>query len=89
MNRHDRLAQLLRAAFPLAAFEIFDDSKAHAGHGHGFDGETHYRLIISDAGFQGLTPLQIHRKILSAIKPETDAGMHSFVIERAEAPVSP
>lgn len=105
MNRHDRLAQLLRQTFPVAAFQVFDDSAEHAGHahggaradaatdgiqasanGHGFDGETHYRLQIVDESFRGMTTIAIHRKILAAIKPETDAGMHSFVIERAEAP---
>jgi stress-induced morphogen len=48
--------------------------------------ETHYRLHITDESFRGLPAIQIHRKILAAIKPETDAGMHSFVIERATAP---
>lgn len=83
MSRHQRLTELLSAAFPSADFEVFDDSADHAGHGHGFDGETHYRLRITDASFSTMTALQIHRKILAAIKPETDAGMHSFVIERA------
>lgn len=86
MSRRDRLVQLLSAAFPSARFEVFDDSAAHAGHGHGFDGETHYRLQIKDESFRGHLPIAIHRRILAAIKPETDAGMHSFVIERAEAP---
>lgn len=86
MNRHDRLAGLLRNAFPQAAFEIFDDSHHHAGHAHGEDGESHYRLQIVDSEFENLKPLVIHRKILAAVKPETDAGMHSFVIESARAP---
>ena len=86
MSRLDRLQSLLRKAFPAAELHLFDDSADHAGHGHGFDGETHYRLHILDASFQGQLPLLIHRRILAAVKPETDAGMHSFVIERAEAP---
>jgi BolA family transcriptional regulator, general stress-responsive regulator len=86
MSRLDRLNQLLQQTFPAAAFQVFDDSAAHAGHGHGFDGETHYRLHIADESFRGQLPITIHRRILAAIKPETDAGMHSFVIERAEAP---
>lgn len=57
-----------------------------SAHGHGFDGETHYRLQMTDESFRGLLPIAVHRRILAAIKPETDAGMHSFVIERAEAP---
>lgn len=86
MNRKQRLEELLRAAFPAAAFQLFDDSVHHAGHAHGFDGETHYRLNIVDEGFRGMPLIQIHRKIIAAIKPETDAGMHSFVIESAAAP---
>lgn len=86
MNRLDRLNGLLRQAFPAATFHVFDDSAAHAGHAHGEDGDTHYRLHITDESFRGQATLIMHRRILAAIKPETDAGMHSFVIERAEAP---
>jgi BolA protein len=102
MNRLARLEQLLRAHFPEAEFELFDDSAAHAGHAHGGArvagatdggrqpmqhgeaGETHYRLRIRDASFNGQPLIKIHREILAAIKPETDAGLHSFVIEKAE-----
>jgi BolA protein len=86
MSRQERLEQLLRTAFPNAIFQLLDDSVEHAGHAHGHNGETHYRLHINDESFRGLPAIQIHRKILAAIKPETDAGMHSFVIERATAP---
>lgn len=86
MKRHERLEILLRTAFPSAAFQLFDDSVEHAGHAHGHDGETHYRLHITDESFRGLPVIQIHRKILAAIKPETDDGMHSFVIEKAAPP---
>lgn len=84
MNRLARLEQLLRARFPEAEIELFDDSAAHVGHAHGEAGETHYRLRIRDASFTGKPLIKIHREILAAIKPETDAGLHSFVIEKAE-----
>ena len=85
MNRYDRLLTLLKAKFPSAHIALTDDSADHAGHGHGEAGETHYRLRISDTSFSELTSIKIHREILTAIKPETDAGMHSFVIEKATA----
>lgn len=50
-------------------------------HAHGHNGETHYRLRIRDAGFAGMTRLQMHRKIIAAVQSEIDAGLHSFVIE--------
>jgi|JI7StandDraft_1071085.scaffolds.fasta_scaffold148386_1 BolA protein len=83
MNRYDRLMQLLLAAFPGAAISLFDDSESHASHQHGFSGETHYRVQMKHSAFAGLTALQKHRLILAAIRPETDAGMHSFVIDSA------
>jgi BolA protein len=80
-NRQVRLEKLLRAAFPVAAFQLFDDSREHAGHAHGQSGETHYRLRIMDASFRGEPRVQSERRIFKAIKPEFDAGLHSFVIE--------
>lgn len=85
MSRYERLNELLRKHFPAANIVLIDDSAEHAGHAHGLSGETHYRLQISDATFAGLTTIKTHRLVLEAVRPETDAGMHSFVIERAEA----
>ncbi|MBV6494274.1 MAG: hypothetical protein LDLANPLL_02305 [Turneriella sp.] len=48
-------------------------------------GQTHFRLHISDANFKGKSRIEVHREIFAAIKPETDAGLHSFVIERFNA----
>lgn len=84
-GRQTRLEKLLREAFPAAAFELFDDSQAHAGHAHGQGGETHYRLRIVDESFRGESRLQSERRIFKAIKPEFDAGLHSFVIEEITA----
>jgi BolA protein len=81
VNRYDRLLQLLKKEFPTAAIELTDDSVEHAGHKHGHDGETHYRVRIRDTGFAGLTRLQMHRRIIAAVQSEIDAGLHSFVIE--------
>ena len=81
MNRYDRLLSLLKQQFPAAQMQLMDNSAEHAGHKHGFDGETHYILRIRDAGFAGLTRLQMHRRIIAAVQSEIDAGLHSFVIE--------
>jgi len=86
MNCHARLLSLLQKKFPTATIDLKDDSEQHAGHKHGFDGETHYRLRIKAAEFAGLNTVARHRLIFAAIKPETDAGLHSFVIEAADTP---
>jgi BolA protein len=85
-NRKARIEQLLRATFPAAQFELFDDSHEHAGHAHGQSGETHYRLRIKDESFRGESKLQSQRRILRALKPEFDAGLHSLVIEEVAPP---
>lgn len=81
-NRQVRIEKLLRAAFPVAAFSVFDDSKEHAGHAHGMSGETHYRLHIVDDSFRGEGRLESQRRIMRAIQPEFEKGLHSFVIEK-------
>lgn len=81
MNRYDRLLALLKSQFPTATLRLIDNSAEHAGHAHGHAGETHYILRIRDAGFAGMTRLQMHRKIIAAVQSEIDAGLHSFVIE--------
>ena len=81
-NRQVRIEKLLRAAFPVAAFSVFDDSKEHAGHAHGMSGETHYRLHIVDDSFRGESRLESQRRIMRAIQPEFEKGLHSFVIEK-------
>jgi BolA protein len=81
MSRQLRLEKLLRTAFPQAVFQLFDDSREHAGHAYGESGETHDRLRIVDDSFQGEKRVQSERRIFKAIKPEFDAGLHSFVIE--------
>ncbi len=86
MTRHERLTRLLKEHFPQAQFELIDDSAPHANHHPEYDGETHYRLRIQDTSFAGKPTVKIHREIFAAIKPETDAGLHSFVIEKAAAP---
>jgi BolA family transcriptional regulator, general stress-responsive regulator len=82
MNRFERLLELLSSAFPNGRIELFDDSAAHAGHAHGESGETHYRLRIWHETFSGMSRIAAHRKILAAVKSETDAGLHSFAIEK-------
>lgn len=81
MNRHARLLKLLSERFPGSKIDLADNSAEHAGHKHGFDGETHYSVRIHAAEFAGKNRLEMHRLIMGAVKNEMDAGLHSFVIE--------
>jgi len=82
MTRFDRLQNLLEERYPDARIQLFDDSAAHADHQVDHGTETHYRVHVYDASFMGRSTLAIHREILTAIKPELDQKMHSFVFEK-------
>ncbi|MCS6971453.1 MAG: BolA family transcriptional regulator [Turneriella sp.] len=84
MGRQERLMALLRARFPDAEIELWDDSAAHEGHLHS-GGETHFRLRIRSRAFHGLSRIAIHRAVMDAVRPEFATGLHSLVIEQAEA----
>jgi BolA protein len=81
MNRADRMAAALKAAFGDAEIEIQDESARHAGHaGAAPGGETHYRVRIVSPEFAGLTRVERHRRVNAALKAEFDAGLHALAL---------
>ena len=81
MNRAERIAVALKAAFGGAEVDIQDDSARHEGHaGAAPGGETHYRVRIVAAAFEGLSRVERHRRINAALKQEFDAGLHALAV---------
>ncbi|MCM2402428.1 BolA family transcriptional regulator [Rhizobium sp. S153] len=75
----------LRAAFSPERLLVIDESAQHAGHQPDITGtgETHMRVRIVAAEFNGMTRLARHRAITALLKPELDAGLHALAIEPA------
>ncbi|MGX5666988.1 BolA family protein [Rhizobium daejeonense] len=75
----------LRAAFSPERLLVIDESAHHAGHQADITGtgETHMRVRIVAAEFNGMTRLARHRAITELLKPELDAGLHALAIEPA------
>ena len=77
----------IRRELKPAALEIVNESHLHAGHQETFDGtgETHLRIRIVAAAFEGLSRIERHRRLNALVTAEMDKGLHAIAIE-AKAP---
>lgn len=72
------IVEKLTAAFAPDFLKVINDSEKHAGHMGAGDGNTHFRVKISSQKFHGLSPLERHRLIYSALETELATGLHSL-----------
>jgi len=76
----------LTAAFAPERLEVINESHLHAGHqGGAMDGtgETHFRVRIVSAAFDGMARLPRHRAVNTALAEELANGVHALAIEPA------
>ena len=77
----NRLRAKLEAAFAPEILAIEDESSRHAGHsGAREDGESHFRVRIVSAVFNGLTRVERQRRVYAAVAEEIDAGLHALAL---------
>ena len=78
----------LQAAFTPISLEVIDESAQHQGHaGARPDGESHFRVKIVAAAFQGKSRVEQHRMINQVLALELTERVHALAIE-ASAPKS-
>ncbi len=71
----------LRARFAPARLSIEDESSRHRGHaGHREGGESHFRVEIVSAAFEGQSRIARQRLVYQALKDELDAGLHALAL---------
>lgn len=81
MNRAQRIEQALKAAFVGATVGVQDESALHEGHaGASAGGQTHYRVTITAAAFEGLSRVERHRRVNAALKGEFETGLHALAL---------
>tara|TARA_R110002167_G_scaffold133555_3_gene318736 strand:- start:461 stop:733 length:273 start_codon:yes stop_codon:yes gene_type:complete len=86
MTRAERIEAALTEAFGPELLEIVDESHLHAGHaGARPEGETHFRVTLAAAAFDGVGRVARQRMVNAALAPEFDRGLHALSI-RALAP---
>ena len=75
----DAIRAKLTAAFGPQRLDIYDDSAKHHGHAGARDGgESHFRVMIVAAAFEGLTLVARHRKINEALAEELRGQVHAL-----------
>jgi BolA family transcriptional regulator, general stress-responsive regulator len=86
MNTKDIITNKLREAFSPESLDVSDESHLHEGHsGHRPGGETHLRVYIVSAAFEGKSRIERHRMINSTLAAELEGGVHALAI-KAQAP---
>ena len=86
MNTKGTITNKLREAFSPESLDVSDESHLHEGHaGHRPGGETHFRVYIVSAAFEGKSRIERHRMINSTLAAELAGGVHALAI-KAEAP---
>ena len=71
----------LRARFTPARLSIEDESSRHRGHaGHREGGESHFRVEIVSAAFEGQSRVARQRLVYQALKDEFAAGLHALAL---------
>ena len=82
----DRIEQKLKLQFAPKRVEVLDESHLHAGHaGSRPGGETHFRVHIVAACFQGKSRVERHRLVNAALADELAGQIHALAL-RADAP---
>ncbi|MDH3669066.1 MAG: BolA family transcriptional regulator [Paracoccaceae bacterium] len=78
----ETLTEKLRAAFAPEDFELIDDSEKHRGHGGWREGgESHFRLRMVSAVFEGQTRVQRQRAVNMVLAEELAGPVHALSME--------
>jgi BolA protein len=77
----DSLRKKFEAAFAPVELTIQDESSRHAGHsGAREGGESHFRVRIVSASFEGLSRVERQRRVYAAAAEEIAAGLHALAL---------
>ena len=76
----------LTDAFQPAHLDVVDESHLHAGHaGARAEGETHFRVEIVAAAFDGISRVERQRMVYRVLKDELGDRVHALAL-RARSP---
>lgn len=82
LSRPSRMKQTLEQQLAPLEMELVDDSARHAGHaGAAPGGETHFRLRMVSASFEGLNRVARQRLVHDALRTEFESGLHALSLD--------
>ena len=85
MNRIEKIRAALTAALSPESLTIEDESHHHAGHAGAATGRGHFALRIVSPAFEGMSPIQRHRLVYTALGDLMQTDIHALSIQ-ARAP---
>ncbi|KAI3430722.1 hypothetical protein D9Q98_005308 [Chlorella vulgaris] len=75
----------LQDALQPSSLSVQNDSHKHAGHSGNPSGapdaETHFKVEIVSAAFDGKNAVQRHRMVYQLLQEEIDAGLHALALK--------
>ncbi|SEA52737.1 BolA family protein [Rubrimonas cliftonensis] len=78
----DTMARKLREAFAPEALDVIDESEQHRGHGGWREGgETHFRVRMTAAAFDGVSRVERQRSVNRALADELAGPVHALALE--------
>jgi len=82
LSRASRIEAQLRVRLAPTELALEDESARHAGHaGAAPGGETHYRLRMIAAAFEGLSRIDRQRLVNEALRGEFESGLHALSLD--------
>jgi BolA protein len=77
------IAEALSKQFQPSFLEVIDESSHHAGHAGASESgmNSHFRVRIASAQFEGMTRVQRHRLVYDSLQDFLDNGLHALAIE--------
>ena len=81
MSVAERIREKLDKGLAPDSLEVKDESHLHRGHaGAPPGGESHFRLRIVSAGFEGLSRVERQRKVNALLKEELAGPVHALAM---------
>lgn len=78
----DEIREKLEAAFSPHTLEIEDESERHRGHaGYQEGGQSHFRVRIGAECFGGMSRIERHRAVHTALGPDLVGRIHALALK--------
>ena len=82
MNVSEKIEKKLTEAFHPVRLEVIDESEGHRGHaGWREGGETHFKVVIAAAAFNGQSRVARQRMVYQALAEELAGPVHALALQ--------